>query len=243
MNTAPEQHQSTGVPPQELQQFGGLVSSSIGNQYASQSMLLHGNQPGMVDSIAGNTQELLSHGVPSWPAPSDTVTQMSTNTAQPSDHPPQFNTTANVIGYIGGVTPSVYSAGTEQNSHQLSTTYSEGFNAQYTGTNSQQPMTSILPNQMSLYSNFPSQVPSSQPTSVQADLHNLMPNVTHQSSSVTQPVFNTAPVFNIAQSNAVFSQPVTSATSSLSQSQAQQPGQKKEPPSSNEDTGILFVYM
>ena len=229
MNTAPEQHQFTGVPPQDQHQFSGLVSSSISNQYASEAVPLYGNQPSVVDSTAGNTQELLSHGVPlSWPTPSDTVTQMSTNTAQSSDHLPQLNTTANITG---SGPPTVYSAGSEQNSHQMTT---EGFNTQYTGASSQQPMTSVLPNQMSMYSNFASQIPSSEPSSVQADIHNLMPSVTHQSFSVTQPVLNTT------QSNSVISQPVTSAAAttftSQSRSQTQQPGQKNEPPSSNEDT-------
>ena len=234
MNTAPEQHQFTGVPPQEEQQFTSLVSSSIGNQYVSHAVPLHGNQPNMVDNTAGSTRELLSHGVPSWSTPSDTVTQLPMNTAQTSDHPPQFNTTASIAGYFSG---GPYSLGTEQSSQQMPTTYSEGFNAQYTGTSSQQPMTSMLPNQTPMYSNFASQVPSGEPTSVQADIQNLMPNVAHhtqQPSSATQPVLGTT------QSVAMISQPVTSApSSSQSQSQIQQPGQKREPPSSNEDTGIF----
>ena len=233
MNTAPEQHQFAGVPPQDQHQFSGMVSSSIGNQYISEAVPLYGNQLGVVDNTAGNTQELLSHGVPPWSAPGDAVTQMSTNTAQSSDHPPQLSTTANIAGYISSGPPTVYSTGSEQYSHQMTT---EVFNTQYTGASSQQPMTSMLPNQLSLYSNFASQAPSSEPTSVQADTHNLVPNVTHQSFSVTQPVLNTA------QSNSVISQPVTSIPST-SQSQIQQPGQKNEPPSSNKDTGILFMCM
>ena len=151
---------------------------------------------------------------------------MSTNTTQSSDHLPQLNTTANITG---SGPPIVYNTGSEQNSHQMTT---KGFNNQYTGASSQQPMTSVLPNQMSMYSNFASQVvPSSEP---QADSHNLMPSVTHQSFSVTQPVLNTT------QSNSVISQPVTSAaaatSTSQSQSQTQQLGQKNEPPSSDEDT-------
>lgn len=246
MNTGPEQHQFTVGMTQEQQhmtqeqqqQFTNLVSSSTTvDQYANQVVAL---QPGMVDNSAGVTQQLLGHHhvMPSWSIPNETVTQMSTNITQASNHPPQFNTVG-ITGsddshYIGGGLPAD-STGVEQNmSSATMQTLQDGFNAQYIGTSNQQPVAATLPNssQASLYSNFVSQPPSNEANFAQTS---SMPSVTQQLFSAAQPVMS------VTQSVTSISQPFVSTAATVPPSQLQlqnqQPGEKKEP-SSKEDTGM-----
>ena len=232
-----EQYQFTSVL-QEQQQFTGLPSIS-GDPVAPAVPM----QPGVVDNLAGTTQQLL---MPTWTGTGEPVTQ---NTAQTGDGPPHFNTAA-IPSYNNSDNQFIgsnISTGVEQNRDASSSTmysvqygnseapamYSEGLNAQYTGTNTQQPIASMLPhaNQPSLYSNFTSQAPGTEP----ADSHNLMPQ---------QPLSTSQPVMSFSQPLTGISQPPTSAVPTAvpppTSSQSQQPEQKKEP-SSKEDTGILFV--
>ena len=233
MSTTAEQLQFTSTPQQQ-QQLTGLVSAS-GDPAAPAMVPM---QPSMVDNLAGTTQQLL---MPTWTGTGEPVTQ---NIAQTDDHPPHFNTAAipsynsSDNQFIGSNTNATgiehpSSSTIQYGSNETVTTYSEGLNAQYTGTNTQQPMVSMLPhaNQVSLYSNFTSKVSSTEP----ADSHNLMPQ---QSLSTAQPMLSVSqPVIGI-------SQPPTSAVPTAMpppppSSQSQQPGQKKEP-ASKEDTGIVI---
>ena len=247
MNIVSEQPE----PPQEQQQFTGMVSADT--QYRTQPLLLHGTQPGMVDNTTGNTQQLSSHVIPPSSIAGDTVTQMSTTLTQTVDHPPQFNTAT--TAFISGESSHVYTTGTEQYggaSSMQGLQYggqegpSGGYNVPYTVSNYQQPVyggqegpsegyngvsnyqqpvTSIPPSQMLPYSNVASH--SNEP--------HFMPNVTQQ-SSIPQPVLGTA------QSGTSFSQPIMSAAvSAPSQSLTQQPGQEKEPISSNDNIGMLEI--
>ena len=242
MSTTAEQLQFTSAP-QEQQQVTGLVSTS-GDPAASAAVPM---QPGVVDNLAGTTQQLL---MPTWGGTGEPVTQ---SIIQTGDHPPHFNT-AGIPGYNSGdnqfIGSNTNTTATEQNrdtssstmysiqygTNEAPTTYGEGLNAQYTGTNTQQPMTLVLPhaNQPSLYSNYTSQVPGTeQPT----DSHHLMPQ---QSLSTAQPVLS------VPQPITGISQPPTSAVPTAMppppSSQSQQLGQKKEP-SSKEDNGIVICVQ
>ena len=203
--------------------------------------------------------------MPSWTAAGENITQLSANVTQAGDHQPQFSTEgatsysgSDNSQFIGGGPPNVSNTGTEQITNISTTTAatqalqygdptmysktSEGFNAQYPVTGSQQPITLPNNNQTALCSNFATQVPNSEPAFFQADLQNRMPSVTQQSWNTSQPVFNRF------QSAISTSQPVSAAAAAAaahppshppSQSQSQQPGEKKELPS-NKDIGIAI---
>lgn len=254
VNTAPEQQQFIEAS-QEHQQFSGLVSSSS-DQYGSNTVPLHGSQPGMVDnSSAGTAQQLTGHLMPSWTGTGETFTQMSATIAQASGHPPQFSTAGisgsdnsqftsrglmNVDGTVAEQNKDALSSAThgfQYGSSEMSTMYSEGFSTQHSGMTIQQPMIANAP----VYSNFASQAPSSEPAFVQANLQNLVPNVSQQS-------FSTAPPFMRDSQSVTGSSQPTAATAAVAvppppPSHSQQPGQKKEP-SPKEDTGIvIYVHV
>lgn len=232
MNVTQEQQQVTGMP-QEQQPFPDLVSSSgVADQYAGRVMpLQYGSQLGAVDNTAMGIQQELSTTMPSWSAPSETVTQPLTSLTQTSNHPPQFNTAGitgnsandNNSGGLPTIEPehsrgmSSAVQGLQHTGNEVPTMYNtEGFNAQYSATSNQQTTTSMLPNtnQPPLYSNFVNHVPSN--------------------SSVTQPTTSSSqPIASAVATTAVTTLP-------SSQSQSEQPGQKKELPY-NEDTGIVIL--
>ena len=247
MNIASEQPE----PPQEQQQFTGLVSTDI--QYGTQALLLPGSEPSMVDNTAGNTQQLLGHVIPPSSMPGDTVTQMSTDLTQTVNHPPQFNT--GTAGFISGESSNVYTTGAEQYGGTLSNAMqgrqyggqevpSDGYSALYTVGNSQQPVyggqggpieeyNTVSNNQQLVTSMPPSQMlPYTNMTSHSNEPQNFMPNITQQSSIAQQ-------LLGTAQSGTSVSQPIMSAAvSAQSQSLTQQPEQKTELPSANDNTGI-----